>query len=270
MNSKKDSPIRRWMAKTPEQHFLRELREGFNYAPRVAQAILEEAKEHLMGNNNHLEQGQVRITLTKREAAHGRSLDKTDTIGVVWTINANDEDLQVLEDHGSIALRHVRILRLLDEALAQGAAATQEDLAWALHTSVSTIKRDFKALRAKDHYLPSRGKLQGIGRGQTHKARIVELWLQGSTYDQIALRAQHAVSSINRYINIFIRVVWMHRHEYTEEQIARLLQIGDALTAEYLALYDRYDKEKYKERLESCLTRICGAEAQPASKKGAV
>lgn len=61
----------------------------------------------------------------------------------------------------------------------------------------------------------------------------------------------------------------MHRQDYTEEQVAHLLQIGTALVAEYLALYDRYNTEQYKERLESCLERICGAEAQPAPKKGA-
>jgi hypothetical protein len=212
----------------------------------------------------------MRVILVEKDAPHGRPLDGTETTEVVWTINAGDEDLQVFEEHGSIALRHVRILRLLDEAVAQEAAATQEDLARALHASVSTIKRDFAALRDEGHYLPSRGNLQGIGRGQTHKARIVGLWLQGLTYDQIARRTHHAVSSIKRYINTFIRVVWMHRQEYTEEQIAHLLQIGTALTAEYLALYDRYNTEQYKERLEACLERICGAEVQPAPKKGAV
>jgi len=182
MNSKKDSPIQRWMAKTPDQRFLRELQKSFQYAPRVAQAILEEAKEHLLdSNNDHPKPGQIRVVLAKQDAAHGSSLDETDTVEVIWTIDAGDEDLRVLEEHGSIKLRRVRILRLLDEALAQGAAATQEDLAWVLNTSVSTIKRDFKALRAENYYLPSRGKLQGIGRGQTHKARIVDLWLQGST-----------------------------------------------------------------------------------------
>lgn len=270
MNTNTNSPIQRWMAKTPEQRFLRELQEGFRYAPRVAQAILEEAKEHLLGNHDGLKPGQVRVILAKRDAPHGRPLDETETIEVIWTIDAGDEDLQVLEEHDSIALRRVRILRLLDEALAQGAAATQEDLARALHVSVSTIKRDFAALRAEGHYLPSRGNLQGIGRGQTHKAQIVGLWLQGMTYDQIARRTRHAVSSIKRYVNTFIRVVWLHRHEYTEEQIAHLLQIGTALTVEYLALYARYDTERYEERLESCLERICGAEAQPAPKKGAV
>ncbi len=257
MNFGKNTPAHRWMVKTPEQRFLSELQEGFQYAPRIAQVILEEAKEHLLGNNDNLTTGQMRVILAEKGAPHGRPLDETKTTEVIWTVDAGDEDLQVLEEHGSIALRHVRILRLLDEALTQGAAATQEDLARVLHTSVSTIKRDFAALEDEGHYLPSRGNLQGIGRGQTHKA-------------QIALRTHHAVSSIKRYINTFIRVVWMQRQGYTEEQIAHLLQIGTALTAEYLTLYDRYHTEQYKERLEACLERICGAEAQPATEKGGV
>lgn len=270
MNAPKDSPIQRWMVKTPEQRLLQELREGFRYAPRIAQAILEEAKDHLLGKGDGLRPGQERVILAARDAPHGRPLDETETVEVIWTLDAGEEDLRVLNAHGSISLRRIRILRLLDEALAQEAAATQEDLARALHTSVSTIKRDFEALRAEGHYLPSRGKLQGIGRGQTHKAEIVKLWLQGATYDQIARRTRHAVSSIKRYINTFIRVVWMHRHHYTTEQIAHLLQIGTALASEYLALYDRYDRKEYGERLESCLERICGAEAQSATKKGAI
>jgi hypothetical protein len=270
MDFGKNTPAQRWMVKTPEQRFLSELQAGFQYAPRIAQAILEEAKEHLLGNNDHLKVGQIRVILTEKDTPHGRPLRDTETTEVTWTVDAGDEDLHVLEEHGSIALRHVRILRLLDEALTQGAEATQEDLARVLHTSVSTIKRDFAALEDEGHYLPSRGNLQGIGRGQTHKARIVELWLQGLTYDQIARRTRHAVSSIKRYINTFIRVVWMQRQDYTAEQMAHLLQIGTALTAEYLAVYDRNDTEQHKERLESCVERICGAEAQPASKKGAV
>jgi len=270
MDFGKNTAAQRWMVKTPEQRFLSELQAGFQYAPRIAQAILEEAKEHLLGNNDNLKIGQIRVILTEKDTPHGRPLRETEATEVTWTVDAGDEDLHVLEEHGSIALRHVRILRLLDEVLAQGAEATQEDLARVLHTSVSTIKRDFAALEDEGHYLPSRGNLQGIGRGQTHKARIVELWLQGLTYDQIARRTRHAVSSIKRYINTFIRVVWMQRQDYTAEQMAYLLQIGTALTAEYLAVYDRNDTEPYKERLESCVERICGAEAQPASKKGAV
>jgi hypothetical protein len=48
---------------------------------------------------------------------------------VRWTINAGLEDQEVLHIHGRVALRRMRIQRLLDEALEQGAVVSQEDLA---------------------------------------------------------------------------------------------------------------------------------------------
>lgn len=264
-----NASIQRWMVKTPEQRFLHELETGFQYAPRVAQAILAEAKTHLLGHSADLRPGQIRVILAKKDAPHGRPLKETDTVEVVWTVDAGDEDLQVLAAHDKIALRQQRILRLLDEAVSQGAVATQEDLARALHTSVRTIKRDFKALQAAGQALPSRGRLHSIGRGQTHKAQIVALWLEGQTYDQLARQTRHALASIKRYINTFIRVVWLQRQDYALEQIAHLLQIGTALTAEYLALYERYNTAAYQERLTACLQRICGGDPALGSKKGA-
>jgi DeoR/GlpR family transcriptional regulator of sugar metabolism len=50
---------------------------------------------------------------------------------------------------------------LLDEALAQGALATQEDLARVLQTSLRTIKRDFAELHNQGLYLSNRGYLKG-------------------------------------------------------------------------------------------------------------
>ena len=266
MSKQVNSAIQRLATKTPQQHFLQQLCEEFEYAPRVAQAILEEARDHLLGDEN-LATGQMRVILAKREAGPGRPLSETEQILVAWTIDAGAEDLHVLKTGGSIALRQARIVRLLDEALDQGAVATQEDLARALQTSVSTIKRDCAQLRQKGIRLPTRGYVKGIGRGQSHKAQIIECWMQGWTYDQIARDVRHDVSSIQRYVNHFIRVVWLRRQSYTAEQIAHLLQIGVALVHEYLALAKCYDTDRYKERLESCLQRICGAEAQPSEKK---
>jgi len=76
---------------------------------------------------------------------------------VTWTVDAGAEDRAVQRQHGAQALRRVRIQRLLDEALEQGAVASQEDLAQALHSSTRTIKRDFAHLQAEEMLLPSRG-----------------------------------------------------------------------------------------------------------------
>jgi DNA-binding CsgD family transcriptional regulator len=155
---------------------------------------------------------------------------------------------------------------LLDEALAQGAVATQEDLAQALHVSVRTIKRDCVALKAEGVYLPTRGNLHGIGRGQSHKAQIVGLWLGGATYDQIARQTRHSVPAIQRYVQTFVRVVGLHQQGYSDSQVALLLNVSLALVREYLAVYQQNATPECRERLTAQIERL-GRTISP--KKGA-
>ena len=187
--------IARLEAKTPEQRFVRMLEQEFEFAPKIAQVILEEAQASLLGSpGESLRPGQVRVILTKRDAGHGRALRETETTEVTWTADAGAEDQQIRQRHGQQALRRVRIQRLLLEALEQDAVATQEDLARMLNASLRTIKRDCAALQAQGIYLPTRGNVHGIGRGQTHKAQIIGRWLRGETYDQIAMHTQSSSS----------------------------------------------------------------------------
>ena len=145
--------------KTLEQQFIYVLENDFQFAPKIAEVILAEAKASIGTEVEPVPAGQIRVVLATRQAGHGRALRETETIRVRWTVDVGDEDRQVWRRHGSKALRQVRIQRLLLEAVEQGAAATQEDLAQALNVSVRTIKRDFEELEAEGMYLPSRVKL---------------------------------------------------------------------------------------------------------------
>jgi hypothetical protein len=262
-----NSATKRQEAKTPERRFLQVLETDFGQAPRVSEAILEEAQKCLYGETVGLRPGQVRVLLTAIEAGHGRILGETKLKEVVWTVDAGQEDLQVQQEHGSVGLRRVRIQRLADEAIAQGGVATQEDLARVLNVSTRTIKRDSKALEAEGIYLPTRGRLKGIGRGQTHKAQIVGRWLRGETYDQIQLHTRHSLVSIKRYVQSFVRVVDLHQQGMPDSQIAFVLQISEYLVGEYLALYRQYDTIEYQARLTEQIDRLRKA---PSAKKGAL
>jgi len=262
--------IRRVQAKTPQQRFLNVLEQEFHYAPKVAQAVLEEAQACLIGNAEQIKPGQVRVILTKYAARVGRALRDTATTEVVWTVDGGREDRQVLQKHGHQSLRRVRIQRLLGEALEQEGVATQEDLAQALQVSVRTIKRDCAALQAQGIYLPTRGNVRSIGRGQTHKAQIVGRWLEGETYDQIALHTHHSLSSIQRYVQTFVRVLELHRQGFAESQIALLVNKSQPLVREYLAVYAQHDTPACQERLAVQLQRLNGASenAQETQKGG--
>jgi hypothetical protein len=248
--------LQRLAAKTPQQRFLQILQQDFRIPPRIAQAILDEGQNCLQGQTTALRPGQIRILLARRNARPGQGLRDTPTEEITWTVDAGAEDRQVQQRAGLQALRQVRIQRLLDEALEQGAVATQEDLAQALHTSVRTIKRDFTRMHAQGQWLATRGYLHEVGRGQTHKGRILARWLQGETYDQLERHTYHCASSIRRYVQAFVQVVQLQRLGWAEDQIAQLLQMGRPLVGEYLAIYAQHDTPACRERLESQLERF--------------
>jgi len=248
--------VARQAAKTVEQHFVRTLIEEFQLAPRVAEAVLEEAQMSLLVEGREAKAGQIRVYLSQGRARHGKPVRKTASQDVLWTINAGQEDQEVLEKHGRVALRQVRIQRLLDEALEQGGVASQEDLATALNVGLRAIKRDCRALEATGIYLPTRGNLHGIGRGQTHKAQIIGRWLRGETYDQLMMNTRHSSASIRRYVQTFLRVVELHRQGFETSQIAHLVQGGEALIREYLTVYEQNVNPESRTRLEEQLERL--------------
>ena len=112
--------INRLQTKTPQQRFIQMLEQEFQFAPKIAQVILEEAQASLTGQISALKPGQTRVILAKREAHPGRPLRETEKTQVTWTVDAGTEDLQVKQQHGQTGLRRVRIQRLVLEAVEQG------------------------------------------------------------------------------------------------------------------------------------------------------
>jgi DNA-binding SARP family transcriptional activator/biotin operon repressor len=96
----------------------------------------------------------LKVKLPASEAPTGRPLKSNDLRHVNWTVEHPD-DLQHATD---IERRRARLLRLLNEAEAEGASPTTEHLATALSVSSSTIRRDLESLRASGHSLHTRGQ----------------------------------------------------------------------------------------------------------------
>jgi biotin operon repressor len=192
-------------------------------------------------------------------------------VEVVWTVDAGEEDPEVLREHDSTALRRVRILRLVDEALDQGSEPTQEDLGKALGVTDRTIRSDVAALEVEGYRVATRGKRRGAGRGQTHKVIIVELYFKRHTYTEIKHRTRHSVSAIKRYIQTFGRVVMLTHKGLSVSEIAFAVGISERLTEEYLGLYQRYDILEYQARLVGIVQMVSGGLSKSAKglKKGA-
>jgi len=163
--------LERAQAKTSEQQLINALEQGFHYAPRIAEAIVAEAQDCLSGEQEGIQVGQMCVLLAKQGAANGRAMRETELVRVVWTVDGGGEDREVAQKHGMRAVRQQRILRLLDEAVEQGAAASQEDLAHALHSSVRTIKRDCAELQGRGIICRRVGGWKGWGEGKRIRPR---------------------------------------------------------------------------------------------------
>ena len=177
------------------------------------------------------------------------------------------DDLEALRQ-GVAALRRSKIQRLTREAHDQGALLTQEDLARLLCASRSTVKRDIAQLRSEGLDVPTRGQIKDIGKGVSHKTRIVGDWLTGYTFSEIQRRRWHSLHAIERYCTDFTRVIRLHRHNLNETDIRVGTGLSERLIGEYLGLY--HSLEPDNDRLQQLLNEPDPATEKPAEiKRGA-
>jgi len=249
----------RLAVKTPEAAFLHVLETEFNFSSRVSRELLNTAQEMLVGGASAaaVRPGQVRLVVASLKAPFGPPLAETDKVEVTLRVDAGAEDAEVKGRDGLEGLRRGRILRLTEEALEQGGLLTQEDLARVLGVDRRTIVRDVKALKAAGHPVQTRGAVKGVGRGQTHKVRIIELWLDREGYEKISRWMHHSPQAIKRYVSIFLRVVLLHRQGTPVQEIAFLTQASVRLVKDYLAVYQAALAEAHRrEKLEEELARV--------------
>ena len=210
--------------------------------------------------------GQMRLVVVSQKAPFGPALAETKQVAVTLTVDAGVEDAEVKGREGIAGQRQGRILRVLEEALAQGGVLSQEDLGRALQVDARTIRRDVQVLKKEGHLIHSWGQLKGVGRGQTHKVRIIELWLDREGYDKIARWLHHTPQAIKRYVSAFLRVVVLQRQGTPVEEIAFLTQSSARLVQDYLGVYESALRSPHRaKKLEEELARVSGRGGQPAS-----
>jgi hypothetical protein len=257
--------------KTAERQFLYEMETDFELAPAASRAVLETAQQVLLSSwgVDGIREGQMLVTVVSDRERSGKPLSAMRKVSVIVTVDGGMADLEVMRRFGGVGLRRVRLLRMSEEAVDQGGVLTQEDLARLLQTDVRTIRRDICALRGEGYWIPTRGVVQEIGRGQSHKAKIVEMYLRRMTYSEIVRRARHAASSVKRYLDAFGRVVVCWEKGVRDVgEIAYLVGLSERLAKEYLVLRERYDRPEYRDRLEEMARQVRRALSYEGEGKG--
>jgi hypothetical protein len=223
--------------KTPDAAFLNVLEREFHFSPRVAGEVLNAARETLVGTPGGIRPGQVRLVVARLDAPFGPPLAESAKCEVTLTVDAGPDDVPVAAQEGREGLRRGRILRVLAEAVEQGGVLTQEDLSRVFSVDVRTIRRDIQQLKAEGHTIDTRGPLKGVGRGQTHKVKIIALWLDRQGYDKIARWVHHSPQAIKRYVTTFLRMVLLQQQGRAPSEIAFMTATSERLVQDYLALY---------------------------------
>jgi len=256
--------IERLEAKSPEGAIIEQIAQDFNLAPFMAKTQFEQMRryfERYLGLERDV--GEMTFLAVSAEAPPGRPVTECQQVPVNLTLDSPD-DLQAMRD-GVGALRRSKIQRVTREAQEQGALLTQEDLARLLCASRSTIKRDIAYLRGEGVDVPTRGQMKDIGRGVSHKTRIVEDWLAGYTFSEIKKRRWHTLGSIERYCMSFQRVARLHAHHLSANEIRVSTGMSERLIQEYLDLYKRADPDS--SRLKQLLSQPDTETEEPAEAK---
>lgn len=255
--------------KTPEREFVEALERDFEMSPRVSRGVLEVVHETFFEKREH-RQGQVEYTAVHSQEGPGKPMEAMQKVRVMLT-KETGSDREVQERHGDGGMRKVQILRITEEAYDQDGLLTQEDLGRILNVSSRTIRRDVLGLM-KDGKLKLylRGIQRDIGKGISHKAWIVGLYLEWKTYSEIERLTGHSVGAIKAYLNDFSRVMMARERGITSaKEIGFYIGRTERLVNEYVSLLEAAGGDKLKqERIESLKSQMRHQERAMPLKKG--
>lgn len=248
--------LARRQIKSSEGEFIWELKNSYELSPKLSEQILLTAKESLL-REYHLKEGQIEVTVIGIEERSGKLIEKMEKKKVRLTIDNGNEDIESLKEYGRIGLREIKIQRITEEALEQGGVLSQEDISKYLSVSLRTVKRDISRIKQRGIEVVTRGYLHNIGRGQTHKVKIIGMYLDGNTYSEVKLTARHSGGAIKRYLESFTKVLMAQsKGIYERKEISAVTGISEGLVKQYLELIRGSRKDKTRsENLKDLIKR---------------
>lgn len=227
-----------------------ELQQGYDLSPVEARVLANRIQE-LVDEQTGLarQQGQTTYQAIAVGEPPGKPLRQCRKMPVHLTLTA-DGDAQVWATEGPQALRQLRVHRLTYEALVQGGALSQEDLACILGLSRKTIQRVFALFRHQGQPLPSRGEIQDMGRGVSHKIPVIRRYVQDMSFSRISLSlGGHGISSMARYLRHFALVMILEDRGLTPAQMQSVISISENLIEQYRVLYADLNVPEYAHTL---------------------
>lgn len=244
-----------------------ELQQGYSLSPVEARVLAHHVQQLVDEQTGFArQQGQITYQAIAIDEPPGKPLRLCRKVPVHLTLNA-EGDAQVWATAGPETLRRLRVQRLVNEAQLQGGALSQEDLACLLGVSHKTIKRIFAFYRQQGQRLLSRGEIQDMGAGVSHKIPVIRKYVQDLSFSRISQHlGKHGIGSMARYLRHFALVMVLQEHDLSAAQMQSVIGISENLIQQYQALYAELNVPEYQrtlDRLRQTVPRPNLTEEQP-------
>ena len=139
-------------------------------------------------------------------------------------------------------IRIKKVERWTQQAYDQGAMLTNLDLAVLFgvnETTAAQYVREYCDLYNKS--LPTRGNIQFIGGGQTHKKEIISLHLNGYLVPTICQRTNHSKDAVERYIRDFEAIRLLNPKFGDVNSILLITRLSKTVVQQYIDLLPQYN-----------------------------
>jgi hypothetical protein len=216
----------------------------------LAQDVLRLVRQ-FFPKTDHLEPGWILFTGTKAQgpkAFPGQDAADLPTVTIAWPL-LPPADLEWMATHPDTkAERHKLLLRRAVRLIEHGLThpdgpvlLTIADLALLLGLTTVQVSHLLSTAREQTgKSLPTKGYYFDQGYRPSHKTEIIGLYEQGYDEADIARLAQHAQSSVGRYLRDYNRVKELCKSMIPFDQIPRLLAMQPSVVDSYLELLRRY------------------------------
>lgn len=217
---------------------------GYEKGSITASAIVDDIlalieQYYRYSDNSFLKEGQLvwPCVLIDEYPSKGKSMHQTTLKPVVidFITTGDIEDMKKPMHHREVRLK--KIERWTNQTFDQGALLSNLDLAVLLCINENTAAeyvREYYSLHGR--HLPTRGNIQLIGSGQTHKKQIIQDYLDGYLVPKICQRTKHSKEAVERYIRDFEAVRLLASKFDDSRTISLITRLSTKVIHQYLDL----------------------------------
>lgn len=219
------------------------LKQGTNCSEIECKAISENIKSKInLFIPEAVLPGKLAYSAVDMNEPAGKSLEECKKIITYLTlIDPKEDNIK----KSSQDLRQTKIMRLTNEAFTQGALLTQEDLSIILNTTVRTVRYDIQEIKNSGEIVPLRGFIRDIGRTISHKVNIIKQYLVGKEIVDLIRSTKHSLTSIERYLTAFGRIIFLYKKNIPVEEISYITKVSLPLVKEYISIYKASDSNSF-------------------------